>query len=53
MGSVRELTSKKLKFFTDIDYDRHNKMLKFARQLGFKRQRKLGDADTVHIALQL
>jgi GNAT superfamily N-acetyltransferase len=126
MGSVRELTPKKLKFFTDVDYDRHmafvativkdakeleigvaryvatenpgscefavtvndawqgsgiagllmisledaarehgfttmegivlasnHKMLKFARQLGFKSHRILGETDTVHIELQL
>ena len=126
MGSVRELPPKKLKFFTEIDYERHmalvatvlregkeleigtarymatenagscefaivvddawqgsgvagllmisledaarergfktmegivlssnQKMLKFARQLGFKSQRNPGEADTVHIALQL
>jgi GNAT superfamily N-acetyltransferase len=126
MGSVRELPPKKLKFFTDIDYDRHmafvatimhedkeleigvaryvatenpgscefavtvndawqgsgvagllmislehaarehgfktmegivlasnHKMLKFARQLGFKSHRNPGEADTVHIELQL
>ena len=126
MGSVRELPPKKLKFFTEIDYDRHmafvatiaregkeleigvaryvatenagscefavtvddawqgsgvagllmisledaarqhgfktmegivlasnHKMLKFARQLGFKSHRLAGEADTVHIELQL
>jgi len=126
LGSIRELAPKKLKFFTDIDYQRHmafvativrdgneveigvaryvatenpascefavtvddawqgtgvagllmisllqaarengfktmegivlagnHKMLKFARQLGFKSQRKLGEADTVHIERQL
>ncbi len=126
MGSVRELQSKKLKFFTEIDYDRHmafvatiapegkeleigvaryvatetpgscefaiavddawqgsgvagllmislqnaarehgfktmegivlacnHKMLKFARQLGFKCHREPGEADTVHLELQL
>jgi acetyltransferase len=126
LGSVKELAPKKLKFFTDIDYDRHmafvatimredkeleigvaryvatenpgscefavtvnddwqgsgvagllmisledaarehgfktmegivlasnQKMLKFARQLGFKRQRISGEGDTVHIELQL
>jgi len=126
MGSVRELTPKKLKFFTDVDYDRHmafvatilqdgkelesgvaryvatenpgscefavtvndawqgsgvagllmislehaarehgfktmegivlasnHKMLKFARQLGFRSHRNLGETDTVHIDLQL
>jgi GNAT superfamily N-acetyltransferase len=126
MGSVRELPPKKLKFFTEIDYDRHmafvatiaregkeleigvaryvatenagscefavtvddawqgsgvagllmisledaarqhgfktmegivlasnHKMLKFARQLGFKSHRLTGEADTVHIELQL
>jgi acetyltransferase len=126
MGSVRELPPKKLKFFTDIDYDQHmafvatimredkeleigvaryvatenlgscefavtvndawqgsgvagllmislehaarehgfktmegivlasnHKMLKFARQLGFKSHRNPGEADTVHIELQL
>ena len=126
MGSVRELLPKKLKFFTDIDYQRHmafvatimrddkeleigvaryvatedpghcefaiavndawqgsgvagllmisledaarahgfktmegivlasnHKMLRFARQLGFRSHRILGEADTVHIELQL
>ena len=126
MGSVRELPPKKLKFFTDIDYDRHmafvatimredkeleigvaryvatenagsceiavtvndawqgsgvagllmislehaarehgfktmegivlasnHKMLKFARQLGFKSRHNPGEADTLHIELQL
>lgn len=126
MASLRELSPKKLKFFTEIDYDRHmafvatilregkeveigvaryvatenphscefavtvddawqgsgvagllmislegaarergfktmegivlatnHKMLKFARQLGFKRNRIPGDADTVHLELQL
>lgn len=126
MGSVRELPPKKLKFFTDIDYDRHmafvaiimregkeleigvaryvatenpescefavtvddawqgsgvagllmislehaarehgfktmegivlagnHKMLKFARQLGFTSHHNPGEADTVHIELQL
>ena len=126
LGSVKELAPKKLKFFTDIDYDRHmafvatvmregaelevgvaryvatensgscefavtvsddwqgsgvagllmisledaarergfktmegivlagnQKMLKFARQLGFKRQRLAGETDTVHIELKL
>ncbi len=126
MGSVRELAPKKLKFFTEIDYDRHmafvatimredkeleigvaryvatenpdscefavtvndawqgsgvagllmisledaarehgfktmegivlasnHKMLKFARQLGFKSRRVPGEADTVHLELQL
>jgi GNAT superfamily N-acetyltransferase len=126
MGSVKELPLKKLKFFTDIDYDRHmafvatitrngkqleigvaryvatenpgscefavtvddawqgsgvagllmisledaarergfktmegivfasnHKMLKFARQLGFKSRHNPGEADTVHIELQL
>lgn len=126
MGSVRELPSKKLKFFTEIDYDRHmafvatvapegkeleigaaryvateepgrcefavtvddawqgsgvagllmisllgaarergfktmegivlagnHKMLKFARQLGFKCHREPGEHDTVHVELQL
>ena len=126
MGSVRELAPKKLKFFTEIDYDRHmafvatvvrdgkeleigvaryiatenpgscefavtvddawqgtgvagllmislqqaarqcgfktmegivlasnHKMLKFARQLGFKSYRIEGEGDTVHIELKL
>jgi len=126
MGSMRELPPKKLKTFTEIDYDRHmafvatilregkelevgvaryvatenpdscefavtvddawqgsgvagllmislqdaarahgfktmegivlatnHKMLKFARQLGFKRHRIQGEADTVRIELQL
>ena len=126
MGSMRELPTKKLKFFTEIDYDRHmafvatianqgkeleigvaryvatetpascefaitvddawqgrgvagllmislqdaarahgfktmegialasnHKMLKFARQLGFKCCRRLGESDTVHMELQL
>ena len=126
MGSMRELPSKKLKAFTEIDYDRHMafvatipqegkeleiggaryvatedpgscefavtvddawqgsgvagllmislenaarergfktmegivlasnyKMLKFARQLGFRCYRRPGEADTVHIELQL
>jgi acetyltransferase len=126
MGSVRELPAKKLKFFTEIDYERHmafvatitregkeleigvvryvatenagscefaiavddawqgsgiagllmisledaareqgfktmegivlssnHKMLKFARQLGFKSRRNPGEADTVHLELQL
>jgi acetyltransferase len=126
MGSVRELAPKKLRFFTEIDYDRHmafvattmregkeveigvaryvateipgscefavtvddawqgtgvagllmislveaarergfktmvgivlasnHKMLKFARQLGFKSHHEPGEADTVHIELQL
>ena len=126
MASMLELSPKKLKFFTEIDYDRHmafvatilregkeveigvaryvatenphscefavtvddawqgsgvagllmisleeaarergfktmegivlaanHKMLKFARQLGFKRNRIPGDADTVHLELQL
>jgi GNAT superfamily N-acetyltransferase len=126
MGSVKELPAKKLRFFTDIDYDRHmafvatirrkdkeleigvaryvatenpgscefavtvndawqgsgvagllmisledaarehgfktmegivlasnHKMLKFARQLGFKSERIPGEADTVYIELQL
>ncbi len=126
MASMRELSPKKLKFFTEIDYDRHmafvatilregneveigvaryvatenphscefavtvddawqgsgvagllmisledaarergfktmegivlatnHKMLKFARQLGFKRNSIPGDADTVHLELQL
>jgi acetyltransferase len=126
MGSVRELAPKKLKFFTEIDYDRHmafvatimredkeleigvaryvgtetpgscefavtvddawqgsgvagllmislidaarehgfrlmegivlasnHKMLKFARQLGFNSHHLPGEADTVHIELQL
>jgi acetyltransferase len=126
MGSVRELAPKKLKFFTEIDYDRHmafvatvvrddkeleigvvryvatenpgscefavtvddawqgtgvagllmisllqaarergfktmqgivlsgnHKMLKFARQLGFKSHRLEGEGDTVHIELKL
>ena len=126
MGSMRELAPKKLKFFTDIDYERHmafvatimrddkeleigvaryvatenpggcefavtvndawqgsgvagllmisledaarehgfktmegivlasnHKMLKFARQLGFKSHHEPGEADTVHIELQL
>jgi len=126
MGSVRELAPKKLKFFTEIDYDRHmafvatimredkeleigvaryvatddpdscefavtvndawqgtgvagllmisledaarehgfktmegivlasnHKMLKFARQLRFRSHRIPGEADTVHLELQL
>ena len=126
MASMRELSPKKLKFFTEIDYDRHMafvatvvregkeleigvaryvatehpdscefavtvddawqgtgvagllmislmqaardrgfktmegivlagnyKMLKFARQLGFKRHHLPGEADTVHLELQL
>lgn len=126
MGWMRELPPKKLKTFTEIDYDRHmafvativredkefeigvaryvatenpgscefavtvddawqgtgvagllmisleeaarergfktmegivlasnHKMLKFARQLGFKRQRKPGEADTVYLELKL
>jgi acetyltransferase len=126
MGSLRELPSQKLKFFTEIDYDRHmafvatierdgeeveigvaryvatenpqscefaitvddawqgsgvagllmisledaarvhgfrtmegivlasnHKMLKFARQLGFKCYRQTGEIGVVHIALQL
>jgi GNAT superfamily N-acetyltransferase len=126
LGSLRELAPKKLRFFTEIDYERHmafvatiarddkeveigvaryvatenpgscefavtvddawqgtgvagllmislmqsarergfktmegivlasnRKMLKFARQLGFKSQRNLGDSDTVRIELQL
>ncbi len=126
MASMRELPPKKLKFFTEIDYDRHmafvatircedqeveigvaryvatedpgscefavtvddawqgsgvagllmisledaarergfkrmegivlatnHKMLKFARQLGFKSHHILGEADTVHLELQL
>jgi GNAT superfamily N-acetyltransferase len=126
MGSVRELAPKKLRFFTEIDYERHmafvativhegkeveigvaryvatenpescefavtvddawqgsgvagllmisledaaraqgfktmegivlaanHKMLKFARQLGFKSHRNLGEADTVHLELKL
>jgi acetyltransferase len=31
----------------------NHKMLKFARQLGFKSHRLAGEADTVHIELQL
>jgi GNAT superfamily N-acetyltransferase len=126
MGSMKELPPRKLKFFTEIDYDRHmafvatvmregkeleigvaryvatenpgscefavtvndawqgsgvagllmisledaarahgfrtmegivladnHKMLKFARQLGFKSRRILGEGDTVRIELQL
>jgi len=126
MGSVRELPDKKLRFFTEIDYERHmafvatimqdgketeigvaryvatetpghcefaiavgdawqgrgvagllmisleqaarecgfktmegmvlasnHKMLKFARQLGFGRERRPGEADTAYIELQL
>ena len=126
MASMRELSPKKLKFFTEIDYDRHmafvatvtregkevevgvaryvatedpcscefavtvdddwhrtgvagllmislqdaarahgfkkmegivlasnHKMLKFARQLGFKCRHILGEADTVHVQRQL
>lgn len=126
MGSLRELPEKKLRFFTEIDYQRHmafvatvlqdgreqeigtaryiateapgacefaivvddawqgsgvagllmislehaarehgfktmegivlasnHKMLKFARQLGFKSRHNPGEADTVHIELQL
>jgi len=126
MGSVRELPDKKLRFFTEIDYERHmafvatimqdgketeigvaryvatevpgrcefaiavgdawqgrgvagllmisleqaaracgfetmegmvlasnHKMLKFARQLGFRRERRPGEADTAYIELQL
>ena len=126
MGSLRELPLKKLRFFTNIDYQRHmafvatiaqegkeleigtaryvatedpgncefaiavddawqgsgvagllmislenaargqgfktmegivlasnHKMLKFARQLGCKSHHKLGEADTVHLELQL
>ena len=126
MGSLRELPSKKLKFFTEIDYDRHmafvatvmqegkeleigtaryvatdnpgscefavtvddawqgsgvagllmislldaarandfsmmegivlasnHKMLKFARQLGFRCYHLQGEADTVHLELRL